>query len=154
MTNWHYLLLHLTLGYPIYQLLGTIKHELAHAVAFKLSGFGIQEFRILPFRNNDGTFFWGCVTPEIKDGARDNVHIYYAPYYVDFVLIVTGLLFGFCLRSHIDLATFTTLEVNGLITAVMLTIVSPIVDILYNLYKYWRWNRGDFAQAHAFSLTH
>ena len=61
------------LCYPIYQILGTLRHELAHAIAARMSGVKLLEFKIMPHFYND-TFYWGRVQYDPATLHRTNIH--------------------------------------------------------------------------------
>jgi len=84
---WLDALLHLVVGYPVYQILGTIRHELSHAVAYWLSGYGVKDLHLLPFRDKNGTFYWGRAIPDPRPGARHTIHMHLAPYYTNIALL-------------------------------------------------------------------
>ena len=48
------------LAYPLYQILGTIRHEAGHALAAWLQGAEITEFVFLPGMRGE-IFYWGYV---------------------------------------------------------------------------------------------
>ena len=152
---WLDALLHLVVGYPIYQILGTIRHELSHALAYWLAGYGVKELRVFPFRDKDGTFYWGRIVPEPRMGAKHTIHMHLAPYYTNTVLVGGWVVFALALWQRIEtLDAVNRLEYNLLLMFAILLFVSPIVDTGYNLYKYlWR-GAGDFARAAEFSRLH
>jgi len=151
---WRDALFHL-LAYPIYQILGTIRHELAHVIAYWLSGYGVKELRVFPFRDTNGTFYWGRVLPESRMGATHNVHMHLAPYYVNTVLCGAWAIFAMIIWERTNqLSGINEQEYNVLLAITILTFVSPIVDTGYNLLKYlWR-GTGDFARAAEFRRLH
>jgi hypothetical protein len=130
--SWQDVLVHVLL-YPVYQVLSTARHELAHAVAARLSGLRVLEIRVLPCRR-DGRWFWGYVRWE----GTPNVHCHLAPYYVD----VASLPFGIWLAVDPPSWPF-----HAWAAAVVMLLVSPVVDTLYNVLKWKLAGRGDFAQA-------
>jgi hypothetical protein len=152
---WLDALLHLIAGYPIYQILGTIRHELSHGFAYWLSGYGVKEIHLLPFRDKDGTWYWGRIMPDARMGATHTIHMHLAPYYTDVVLIGIWAVFAMLMRQRVEvLRSLNRLEYNLLLGFTMLMLVSPVVDFCYNLYKYLRYKTGDFARAVEFKKLH
>jgi hypothetical protein len=119
--------------YPVYQILSTARHELAHAIAGRLSGLRILEVRILPFRR-DGRWYWGVVRWE----GTPNVHCFLAPYYVDLACLPVGIRLA---------AAPPAWPFHAWAAAVVMLLVSPVVDTLYNLLKWRLRGTGDFAAA-------
>lgn len=130
------------LCYPFYQFLGTLRHELSHWLAARLSGVGVLAIHLMPHMH-DGRFYWGRIEYNRATAANQNQHIHLAPYYVDFAsiaLYVTLLAGGTLARiknEHLAIAT------------AILLILSPIVDVVYNYLKYRLCGIGDFAAAAA-----
>lgn len=149
--HWTDALIHLTVGYPVYQLLGTIRHEVSHVVAYMLAGYGVAEFRILPHRSEDGTFYWGRAVPEVKPGAQQTMAMHMAPYYTNAVLMVAWCVLQWFLPKPSEV---NRLDLNLLIALAMMMCVSPVVDTAYNFLKYVCKGRGDFARANDFALLH
>jgi len=141
---WPDWLFHLTVGVVLCQTIGTLRHEFAHVIASKLSGDNVKEMYIFPHMS-DGMFYWGRVTWTATANSKTSVHRYLAPYYVAALVLTAGILF----LKYIDgpwehnTPKYFTLW----IFCVMNLVISPAVDILYNLYKWWRHGRGDFAKA-------
>lgn len=135
--TWQVILIHV-LAYPIYQIVGTFRHEACHALAALSFGADILEFKIFPGRR-DGSFYWGYVRWQAYDMDRDQrILILHFPYLVDILLIATGIL------------TFYLYEIPNVhwrLFAIVMLIVSPSIDLLYNLLKWIVWGRGDFAEA-------
>lgn len=150
---WLDILLHLIVGYPVYQILGTIRHELAHVIAYRLSGYGIKEMRVFPFRDKDGEWYWGRVMPETKPGARNNVHMHLAPYYACALSIAAFVAIYFNAREC-SLAEISRRDYNVILAITMSMLVSPLVDTAYNLYKCVRLGRGDFKRAVEYLRLH
>jgi hypothetical protein len=132
--SWSDLLVHLAL-YPVYQVISTARHELAHAAAGWLSGMCILELHVLPGRR-DGRWYWGYVRWE----GTPNVHCHLAPYYVD----VACLPFGVWLALDPPRWSF-----HAWAAAVVMLAVSPAIDTVYNLLKWRISGTGDFAAAFA-----
>ena len=136
------LIAHLLL-YPVYQIVGTLRHEGAHAIAAIISGFEIVQFRFWPSKV-DGVFYWGFVRwrarmpYEFGYPPRASRHVFLAPYYVDLVFIVAGA---------VVLAAVEISEPHVYMVALVSLIISPIMDCIYNIAKA-RWlGRGDFVEA-------
>ena len=152
---WTYALLHLIVGYPIYHILGTIRHELSHVVAYWLAGYGVQELHLLPFRDKDGTWYWGRAVPESRPGAKHSIHMHVAPYYTNVLLVAAWTVFTVYIREQAEmLLGINVLEYNLLLGFTILLLISPIVDTGYNLYKLARLGTGDFARAQEYNRLH
>jgi len=149
---WPDTLLHLIPGYLIYQILGTSRHELSHAVAYLFSGYGITRICVLPSQR-DGQFYWGYVESMPKMGAKMNIHIMLAPYYTDLICIgMWFLTYIYAPRPWVP--NDARLSINLWICATVLLLLSPITDMLYNLTKWVRGKGGDFAEAAAYAKLH
>jgi hypothetical protein len=116
------------LAYPLYQLIGSFRHEASHALAAMLQGATIREFVFWPTWSESGSS-WGYVS---WSGSTDWVAIA-APYLCDlatfavFYLVCTRLPF----RRH---WVWVNLVAIGLI--------SPLVNSFYNYFNGLR-GRGD-----------
>ena len=119
--------------YPLYQVLSTVRHELSHAVAARLSGLRIAELRVLP-GVHDGRWYWGWTGWE----GTPNVHCHLAPYYVDLACLPLGIWIA---------AAPPAWPFHAWAAAVVMLLVSPLVDVLYNLLKWRLRGVGDFADA-------
>jgi hypothetical protein len=106
------------LAYPLYQLIGTFRHEASHALAAVLQGATVQEFVFWPTSTGSG-FRWGYVSWS----GPTNWVVTAAPYLCD--LATFALFFVICarwpLRRH---WVWVNLVVIGL--------VSPLVNSAYN----------------------
>lgn len=152
---WLDALIHLVVGYPVYQILGTVRHELSHVVSYWLSGYGVQDLHLLPFRDKDGTFFWGRALPATRPGAKHTIHMHLSPYYVNVVLIAAWTVFAVMIGKKPEvISSINRLEYNLMLGFTVFLLVSPLVDTGYNLYKWLRYDRGDFARAAEFSRLH
>ena len=134
---WWIWVIHIAL-YPLYQIIGTWKHEGAHALAAKAQGLTIVEFKFIPSRV-DGRWLWGYVR---WTGGVANMTTLLMPYYVDAALfcVSVGLFTGIAEEwwaQHIQL----------FFLSFILTIILPLVDVIYNLGKWWIKDTGDFAEA-------
>ncbi len=108
------------IAYPIYQIIGTIRHEGSHAFAALLEGASVTEFVVWPSFTKYG-FYWGYVR---ITGSTDWVFLA-APYLAD---LLTGAVF-FCVCMWVLIRTkwvWLNLVIVGLI--------SPLANSLYN---YW-----------------
>lgn len=118
-------------AYPLYQLIGSLRHEASHALVAVLQGATIQEFVFWPSFTGSA-FRWGYV---IWYGSTSWVATA-APYLCD--LATFALFFLICarwrLRGHL-------LWVN----LVAIGLVSPLVNSAYN-YLIGLRGRGDVAQ--------
>ena len=79
------------LAYPIYQTIGTIRHELGHAVAVLARGGEVLKFVILP-GVKDGLFYFGYV----RYSGEPHWLITAGPYLLD--LLTFGVFFVLCMR--------------------------------------------------------
>lgn len=130
--GWADILWHV-LAYPIYQILGTLRHELCHAAAAKSFGATIEEFRVLPHRR-DGRWYWGYVRwGGDLDAAQVSV-VKKAPYLLNVALVVAW----FVLRYAREFESF-----HWFAFATVTLLVSPVADSTYNLFKAIVWKRGD-----------
>lgn len=102
------------LAYPIYQVIGTFRHESAHALAALMTGGVIEEFVILPTQG-----YWGYVSWE---GPKDVFNIG-APYLLD--LLTFLVFFTLCMRYPFGRRWIW-------LNLVILGIVSPLINSAYN----------------------
>jgi hypothetical protein len=105
-------------AYPIYQVVGTIRHEGSHALAGYLEGLTIKKFVFLPYLRN-GHLIWGHVD---FNGSFSWLTIF-APYLCD--LITFLIVFFLCL-----LVSFRQRWVW--LNLIALGIISPFANSLYN----------------------
>jgi hypothetical protein len=126
--------------YPIYQILGTIRHETAHWIAARLSGMNVLEFKVIPHYHND-FFYWGRVRYDPATLHKTNIHVSLAPYYVDAIFVIVFIVLR--LTGVLDQVENPHLKMFIGISLV----VSPAFDFFYNLFQFVRHNRGDFAYA-------
>ena len=140
--DWKVVLIHI-LCYPIYQILGTIRHECSHAIACWLSGVRVKSIKVIPHRH-EGSFYWGRIMYNMDDFHNFTVHICLAPYYV---AVVHALAFG-ALGAYGVLEKIENPHLFAFVAMVLL--ISPIADLLYNICKYLFKGSGDFADAHEF----
>jgi hypothetical protein len=102
------------LAYPLYQIIGTLRHEAGHALVAMLEGNTITEFVFWP--TSEG---WGYVS---WDGPATVANVA-APYILD--LLTFLLFFGVCMG-----VVFKRRWVW--INAVAIGIISPLVNSTYN----------------------
>jgi hypothetical protein len=109
------------LAYPLYQLIGTFRHEGAHALFAWLEGAHIQEFVFWPSIHDTRGFRWGYVMWEGDTTWLSTA----APYFMD--LLTFLLFFWVCMRTHFK---HRWLWVN----AIAIGLLSPFINSAYN---YW-----------------
>ena len=109
------------LAYPVYQIIGTLRHEASHALAALLEGARITEFVFWPTRG-----YWGYV---IWEGPVTSATIG-APYVCD--LMTFGLFFVLCMAARFERRWVW-------LNAVVLGMISPLINSVYN---YWGGLRG------------
>lgn len=130
-------LVHLLVA-PVYLVLGTIKHELAHALMGWAHGYHVEAIYVFP-RIVNGHFVWGYTAWEKPDPGLEmprvwEIMIYGAPYFVDLILIGLGFVFVPRFTCHEHVWTFM----------VMLHWVLPVVDIAWASFKKLTGRWGDF----------
>jgi hypothetical protein len=107
------------LGYPVYQVIGTLRHESAHALAAIALGGRITDFVILP-----GGGFFGYV----RYAGAESPFITAAPYLAD--LLTFLLAFPICMAFPFRRRWLW-------INVVILGVISPLVNSAFN---YSRWS--------------
>ncbi len=117
--------LYWVLAYPIYQVIGTFRHEASHALAAWMEGAHITEFVFWPTVQDTG-LWWGYVNWE----GQTDWFVMAAPYLVD--LLTFCIFFILCLRIVFP-ARWIWLNV------VVIGVVSPLVNSFYN---YWGRENG------------
>jgi hypothetical protein len=118
------------LGWPVYQLLGTARHELSHAAVTVCQGARIEQIAIVPSFQPDG-FLWGYVS---WTGGQVTWLVAAAPYLVDLALYLAVLLV--CLTA-VRLRRWLWLNLF------ILGLLSPFVDTAANYSKLLRRPSGD-----------
>ncbi|MGB2897158.1 MAG: hypothetical protein WBB65_13455 [Anaerolineales bacterium] len=108
------------IAYPIYQIIGTIRHEGSHAFVALQQGASVTEFVFWPSITKYG-FYWGYVRIA---GSTDWV-FYAAPYLAD---LITFTIF-FCICMWV-LVRRKWIWLN----IVIIGLISPLANSLYN---YW-----------------
>jgi len=106
------------LAYPIYQIIGTIRHEGSHALVALLEGARVTEFVFWPSFTKYG-FYWGYVR---ITGSTDWVFLA-APYLVD--LITFAIFFCVCMWLLIRRKWIW-------LNLVIIGMISPFANSLYN----------------------
>jgi hypothetical protein len=109
------------LAYPIYQIIGTFRHEAGHAIAAWLEGAQIIEFVFWPTAHEAGGFRWGYVLWEGNTTWLSTA----APYFVD--LLTALLFFWLCMRFRFPRRWLW-------INAIAIGLLSPLINSIYN---YW-----------------
>lgn len=142
--RWPDALFHIIPGLLIYQLLGTIRHELAHVVAYWLAGWKITGLHVLPHWYKDEWYF-GRMTAELQGGAKHNLHMHLAPYEVNAIAVIIWAVVSRFVEQPWSSNPHVAWNLWAAFT--ILFLVSPAVDTLYNLYKFVRHNSGDFRAA-------
>jgi len=111
------------LAYPLYQIVGTLRHEGAHALAALMAGGHITEFVFWPtFREGSG-MYWGYVQWQ---GAHSWSTLA-APYFAD--LVTFGIFFALCMGLRFK---HRWLWLN----AVILGMLSPLINSAYNYFNH------------------
>jgi hypothetical protein len=127
---------HLLLA-PAYLLLGALRHELAHAVSARLSGWRVTEFKFWPHRREEGWCFgyvaWRSDAPATIEALRS---FYSAPVLAAIVSYVVGEV-G---------AELLPLRLDGLIVWLAATEVTALADIGWLMLRRVLWDDGDLAE--------
>ena len=118
------------LAYPLYQLIGTFRHEASHALAAVLQGATLERFVFWP-TSFDSSFRWGYVS---YSGSTDWVTTA-APYLCDLATFL--VFFAICTRIRFRRHWVW-------VNLVALGLVSPLVNSAYNYVNGLR-GRGDVA---------
>lgn len=127
------------IAYPLYQIAGTFRHEGAHAAEVTWHGGVIVQFKILPHFYR-GAFYWGRVRWVYPISVDAATRVLKAPYYVNAACIAWGLV----LARGVQLGI---VEMNHLARfGLIMLLVSPAIDTLYNLWKWLAKGTGDFAR--------
>lgn len=119
------------LGYPIYQTVGTIRHEGSHALAAMLQGADIIKFQAFPSIVRGGRFFWGYV---IYDGGHPTWLTIAAPYLCD--LLTMPLISWMVLRNR-------SMPHWLFVNVFVLGVLSPLANTLFNYLNAVIRHRGD-----------
>lgn len=105
------------LAYPLYQVLGTIRHEASHALAARIEGARVVRFGVLPRLDERRGILWGYV---VTEGHTTNFTSA-APYLVD--VATYAAFFLLCMRLRGPRWLWLNLAVTG--------VLSPAVDTAY-----------------------
>ncbi len=130
------------LAYPLYQILGSLRHELSHAVVVWCTGGRVTSFCFWPGML-DGRFFWGYIRfeyPEGIDSTKYRRKIGVAPYILDLILVASWVV----MTRLVD-PEFMSLDNHLFLFATMAMLVSSVVNTLWALLKYAFTRTGDFA---------
>jgi hypothetical protein len=119
------------LAYPIYQFIGTVRHEGCHALAAVLEGARITKVVLLPSRNPEGGILWGYVNWR---GGNVDWFPTAAPYLNDLLIFVFFLWF-YARKPRLPRWVW----LNGFV----LGFVSPILDLGFNYRKVLTGRHGD-----------
>lgn len=119
------------LAVPLYQMVGTARHELSHAFAALFQGAKIVKVGLLPSIHPTNGFLWGYVR---FAGGHPGWITMSAPYFCDLLVITAFVL----LFPRVRLMP-RWLRINGLI----LGIASPLIDLVYNYQKVFTRSHGD-----------
>jgi hypothetical protein len=112
------------LAFPLYLLIGTLRHEASHALVGWLEGATITEFVFWPTTHR-GRLLWGYVS---FSGSTSWL-MTAAPYVVD--LLTFGLFFWLCIRYPFQRRWLW-------LNAVIIGIISPLVNSTYNYQNAFR----------------
>ncbi len=118
------------LAWPVYQLVGTARHELSHAVVAAWQGARITQIEVLPSFQQEG-FLWGYVA---WTGGHTNALVTAAPYLCDLAVFLVFL--PLCLLAA---QAPRWLWINCFIIGLL----SPLVDTAANYSKLFRRSTGD-----------
>lgn len=112
--------------WPLYQAIGTLRHEGSHALMALAQGARIQEFVFLPSISEDAGLLWGYVSWEGSTTWLTTA----APYLTDLLTYLVFFVICYCV-VRIPRWLWLNLIIVGLI--------SPLVDSLYNYQGgFWR----------------
>ncbi|MFZ1934307.1 MAG: hypothetical protein WCB27_14350 [Thermoguttaceae bacterium] len=118
------------LALPVYQLVGTARHELSHAVVAAWQGARITQIEVLPSFQPEG-FLWGYVT---WTGGHADALAAAAPYLCDLALFLVFL----------PLCTLAVRAPRWLwINCFIVGLLSPLIDTAANYSKLFRRDTGD-----------
>ncbi len=106
------------LAYPLYQLVGTARHEAGHALVAWLQGYPIQAFVFWPTWGDTG-IRWGCAA---WVGSVSAVALF-GPYVLDLLTFLIALFL--CTQVRFRRHWFW-------LNMVILGMISPLVNSLYN----------------------
>lgn len=127
------------LAYPLYQIVSTFRHEGSHAAEVWFHGGVVVQFKILPHFYR-GDFYWGRVRWITPFSAAYALAILRAPYAVNAASIAWGFVLARAIA--VGLVQMNHWTRFGLI----MLLVSPAIDTLYNAGKWLFRGTGDFAR--------
>jgi hypothetical protein len=119
------------LAFPLYLLIGTLRHEASHALVGWLEGAAITEFVFWPTTHRGG-LWWGYVRFDSPTSWLTTA----APYVVD--LLTFGLFFWLCIRYPFQRRWLW-------LNADIIGIISPLVNSAYNYQNAFR-GAGDIGR--------
>ena len=120
------------LAYPVYQVIGTIRHEAGHALAAISQGAEIIDLVFLP-SIADGQFYFGYV----RWKGATNIFVLAAPYFLD--LLVFLVFFYLCYYGRFKRHWLW-------LNLVIVGILSPLMNSGYQYLKSWLNMGGDIAR--------
>jgi hypothetical protein len=106
-------------AYPVYQVIGTFRHEGSHAIMAILQGAEIEEFVFLPVFNEGKRVAWGFV----RWSGSTNWLTTVAPYFCD--LITFGIFFWICFRVSFSRRWIW-------LNLIIIGMLSPLINSAYN----------------------
>ena len=107
------------LAYPLYQIIGTIRHEGSHALAAWLEGGTVTRFVFWPTVDQQRVFRWGYV----QFGGPTSWLTLAAPYFAD--LLTFGLFFWLCVRFRFSRRWLW-------LNFVIIGLISPLANTVFN----------------------
>jgi hypothetical protein len=116
--------------YPLYQIIGTARHELSHAVTGVLQGGTLLDIRLLPMHDPVRGWFWGYA----RFAGPTHWTVAAAPYATAIALFALGA--WICSR-------FRGMPAWMWMNCFILGVLSPCFDIAYNLAKVYFRGNGD-----------
>lgn len=119
------------LAYPVYQVIGTARHELSHAAAAILQGAHVTQVQFFPSHLAGKGWYWGYIR---FTGGTNGWAVPAAPYLGD--LITFGLTAWIFLR-------FPGMPDWAKANLFILGILSPWLDLAYNYQKVFTLGNGD-----------
>jgi hypothetical protein len=124
------------LAYPLYQILGTARHEASHALVAMAQGARIDRIVAVP-SIVDGRFLWGYTA---FSGGRLNWLVWAAPYFADLLTVVLFLPLCRWAAVRAPHAVWLNLVVIGLVSPLanssyeyVLAFLRPMSDVAYVL---------------------
>jgi hypothetical protein len=118
------------LAWPVYQVVGTARHEISHAVVAVWQGATITRVEVLPSFHKEG-LLWGYVA---WTGGHTDAWVAAAPYLCDLAMFLVFL--PLCMLAA---RAPRWLWINCFIVGLL----SPLIDTAANYSKLFRRNAGD-----------